>query len=132
MWVLDINLPGGQLPHVLCLGLSTFCLKQTNKPKQKRLCRCYTLTSFILRLWQPKCTYMRRFVVLTWRLRNRELVYHVTLWNTHNQHCNNDNVMCANLWFEFLDGKFLISKPIIYERKMWQHGGKFKLSTSIP
>ena len=54
---------------------------------------------------------------------------------TQSQHPNNDNnynddnVMCASVWFEYFGG-LLKSKPMIYGKEMWQRR-KLKLSTSV-
>jgi hypothetical protein len=43
---------------------------------------------------------------------------------TQNQHCNNDNnyndddVMCASVWFGFCNGLCYMSKRMIYGREM--------------
>ena len=60
---------------------------------------------------------LRRDVVVTWIRENRESmnVWHYGI--TKSQHCNNDNIMCVSLWFEFFGW-------LPYCQNPWCKGGK--------
>ena len=58
---------------------------------------CYTLTSLISPLWQPTSMWY---------------------WGLHEFNDDDDNVMCANVWFEFFGGLFWWQNP-------WYIRGKY-------
>jgi hypothetical protein len=61
-------------------------------------------------------------VLIAWIRDERELVWHVTLWNNttptlhfNNHNHNDNNMMHASMWFGFFDGLFFFfSKSMIY------------------
>ena len=64
-------------------------------------------------------------MVFTWMGGKRVLVSYVTVWSSmQSQHCNDDNngnddnVMCASVWFEFFGAFVLISNHVVYGREI--------------